>query len=67
MIMEMANINTEDTAEKHQQLNFKLQLRTQYDYEAVLIIDKVKSFEILLRDRWMQDIICCYGIKYGIN
>ena len=67
MILEMANIKTEDGIEKRQRVKLKLRLSGSYVCEAEFTIYDVKGFDILLRKWWMRDINQRYQIDHDSN
>jgi len=67
MIVETANIKTEDGFEKRQRVQLKLRLGASYVNEAEYMIYDVKGFDVLLGKGWMSDIKRRYQIDHHSN
>jgi len=67
MIVETANVDTEDDKENRQRVKLKLRVGASYVSEADFKVFDINGFDIVLGKRWMCDIHCQYKIDHDSN
>ena len=67
LIVEMANVNTEDGMEQCQWVKLKIRLGVSYVYEAEFAVSDINDFDISLGKRWIHDIKHQYYVDHDTN